>query len=190
MLEPCIQCQPTAAACRAARYCHSAAHGGQILMPMSIAREFVTFCSGQTLSLDTSGPAVRLGLLGAANSAFSSFKSRRSSTGMGRTQDALPGRQVKAVVPSSCQAAGVELAVLLLLSRALPCMHAAWETLTVHTGEHAACLGIAVVLCRSNPSSRPSCCCSHCIMSASLLGQRRRKLLSMPAMHEQAWHIP
>ena len=92
---PCMLCtvSPTpAAARRAARYCHSAAHGGQILVPMGIAREFVAFCSGQAASLDTSGPAVRLGLPGAAPSAFPSFKSRRSGTGADRPQEVLPGR--------------------------------------------------------------------------------------------------
>ena len=53
--------------CRAARFCYGAAHGGQVMVPLSIARDLVSLWTGQELELQvcpTGVLAAHLGLCG------------------------------------------------------------------------------------------------------------------------------
>ena len=82
------------AMCRAARYCHSSAHGGQILMPIKVAQDFVLFCSGKALSLEESSPPLRLGLLSSTASAYAAtMLQRQSSNGTVRSLEHQTSRQ-------------------------------------------------------------------------------------------------
>ena len=55
-------------------------------MPIGVARDFVMFCSGESLSLEGSSPALRLGLLGSTASTYAaSVLKRQSSAGSLRT---------------------------------------------------------------------------------------------------------
>ena len=48
-LMSCLMCVPLV--CRAARLCHSAAHGGQILAPLELVQQLVKTWSGNDLDL-------------------------------------------------------------------------------------------------------------------------------------------